>query len=251
MKIEQILTSLEGVRQISGGYIALCPAHNDRNPSLSIRDGDEGVVLYCHAGCSINDVTSSMELNLSDLFHDNKGIKVHKYKQSDHWYDEGFKETRYQIKDRAGEPTAEHVRRDWPDKQKLFRWFRDGRWSLGGLSTKELPLYRVEFLPDNPAGVSVYVTEGEKACDAMVKQGFHAVATVCGASAIPNDEVLYQLLGWEQVYLWPDNAPDGRNHMTKIAEKLIIMGIEPQIVQIPGAKEKEDAYDYFKGMRYA
>jgi putative DNA primase/helicase len=28
-----------------------CPAHDDRAPSLTIRDGDRGVLLKCHAGC--------------------------------------------------------------------------------------------------------------------------------------------------------------------------------------------------------
>jgi putative DNA primase/helicase len=32
--------------------MARCPAHNDPDPSLSIRDGDNGKLLVrCHAGC--------------------------------------------------------------------------------------------------------------------------------------------------------------------------------------------------------
>ncbi|HVC52759.1 MAG TPA: toprim domain-containing protein [Stellaceae bacterium] len=30
---------------------ARCPAHDDRSPSLSIRDGDQAPLLKCHAGC--------------------------------------------------------------------------------------------------------------------------------------------------------------------------------------------------------
>jgi len=35
---------------------ARCPAHDDLTPSLSIRDGDHGVLLKCHAGCSSRNV---------------------------------------------------------------------------------------------------------------------------------------------------------------------------------------------------
>jgi hypothetical protein len=51
MTAETIAKALGG-RKVGGGWIARCPAHDDREPSLSIRDGDNGVVLvHCHAGC--------------------------------------------------------------------------------------------------------------------------------------------------------------------------------------------------------
>ena len=33
-----------------------CPAHDDRTPSLSLRQGDRGVVVTCFAGCDREDV---------------------------------------------------------------------------------------------------------------------------------------------------------------------------------------------------
>jgi putative DNA primase/helicase len=49
----EILERLEGVERRNGYWMALCPAHNDHNPSLSIKEGDDGKpLLYCHAGCS-------------------------------------------------------------------------------------------------------------------------------------------------------------------------------------------------------
>lgn len=33
-----------------------CPAHADRTPSLSIRQGDRGILVTCHAGCAAVDV---------------------------------------------------------------------------------------------------------------------------------------------------------------------------------------------------
>ena len=48
---ETIAKALGG-RIAGGGWMARCPAHDDREPSLSICDADDGKVLVrCHAGC--------------------------------------------------------------------------------------------------------------------------------------------------------------------------------------------------------
>src|SRR4051812_36861562 len=39
-------------RQSGEGWVARCPTHNDRTPSLSISETEEGrVLVHCHAGC--------------------------------------------------------------------------------------------------------------------------------------------------------------------------------------------------------
>jgi putative DNA primase/helicase len=41
-----------GGRKVGCGWMARCPAHHDRMPSLSICDADDGkVMVHCHAGC--------------------------------------------------------------------------------------------------------------------------------------------------------------------------------------------------------
>lgn len=48
-------------RQGNGGFVACCPAHDDREPSLSINDGDKGPVVKCHAGCPQDAVIDALE----------------------------------------------------------------------------------------------------------------------------------------------------------------------------------------------
>jgi hypothetical protein len=50
MNAETIAKALGG-RNAGGGWTARCPAHDDRNPSLSIRDVDGKVLVRCHTGC--------------------------------------------------------------------------------------------------------------------------------------------------------------------------------------------------------
>src|SRR5262245_61182843 len=51
--------------------MARCPAHEDRNPSLSIGVGDDGrVLLHCWAGCTVQAILGALGLELRDLFPD-------------------------------------------------------------------------------------------------------------------------------------------------------------------------------------
>ncbi len=60
MKADIIAKALGG-RKAGGGWIARCPAHDDREPSLSIRDADGGKVLVrCHAGCNQGRVIAAL-----------------------------------------------------------------------------------------------------------------------------------------------------------------------------------------------
>lgn len=66
----KLLDRLERVKQTGvGRWLARCPAHQDRSPSLSIRQLDDGrVLLHDFAGCSTADVLVAVGLTLSDLF---------------------------------------------------------------------------------------------------------------------------------------------------------------------------------------
>jgi hypothetical protein len=69
MRLERFIELLDGVRSRSRGYLARCPAHADRTPSLSIRAGeDDKILLKCFAGCEAEDICRSLGLTLADLF---------------------------------------------------------------------------------------------------------------------------------------------------------------------------------------
>jgi hypothetical protein len=72
-KLDAILSRLDGVKKTSSGYIARCPAHNDKGPSLSLKENERGnVILHCFAGCSHVDVVESIGLKESDLFAESR-----------------------------------------------------------------------------------------------------------------------------------------------------------------------------------
>lgn len=60
---------VQAQRTGAGRWKARCPAHNDRSPSLSIREGDDGrVLVLCRAGCSLDSILAALKLARRDLF---------------------------------------------------------------------------------------------------------------------------------------------------------------------------------------
>ena len=60
MNAETIAKALGG-RKAGGAWMACCPAHEDREPSLSITDAKGGKVLVrCHAGCDQRQVIAAL-----------------------------------------------------------------------------------------------------------------------------------------------------------------------------------------------
>ncbi len=70
MSADTLLARLDGVRQTgSGRWIGRCASHQDKMPSLSIRELDDGrILLHCFAGCSIQEVLGALGLEFDALY---------------------------------------------------------------------------------------------------------------------------------------------------------------------------------------
>ena len=67
--LEKLLGRLSGVRKASAGYLARCPAHDDREASLSVGEADDGrILLCCHAGCTAEQIVTALGMSMRDLF---------------------------------------------------------------------------------------------------------------------------------------------------------------------------------------
>lgn len=116
---ERIRSALEsrGTTKETGDtkLVAQCPAHDDRNPSLSLTGIEGSALLYCHAGCSQADVVAALGLTMADLFDNRReatyvypgGRRVHR-KPDKTFPQSGNKDDRSLFRaDRLGE--ARHV----------------------------------------------------------------------------------------------------------------------------------------------
>ncbi len=70
MSAFDIVNRLDHCRQIRDGeWIARCPAHNDKSPSLTIKEvGGGRTLLHCFAGCGALDVLTAIGLDWSALY---------------------------------------------------------------------------------------------------------------------------------------------------------------------------------------
>ena len=74
---DDVLGRLDGLRlESEKNAKALCPAHDDTNPSLSIKAEDDKLLLKCFAGCSTEEVVAALGLKMRDLFADDGNREV-------------------------------------------------------------------------------------------------------------------------------------------------------------------------------
>jgi hypothetical protein len=63
MNAVDIATALGGAHQSSGWWRYICPVHSSRNgrsATLTLRDGERGIIAVCHAGCSRLDILTEL-----------------------------------------------------------------------------------------------------------------------------------------------------------------------------------------------
>lgn len=67
--VEKFIQRLSKVKGRNGQWTAICPSHDDKSPSLSVREAEDGrVLVHCFGGCDIQSVLGAVGLDMSDLF---------------------------------------------------------------------------------------------------------------------------------------------------------------------------------------
>lgn len=249
--IQKVLAVARGkVPQADGSWMALCPAHDDSNPSLHITEESSGkILLHCFKKCGVPSICHAWGLTKYELFPDTdqptkrtKGRVTTKGKQ--------VAEYIYQSED--GTDVIKAVRYEQPGGGKSFSQFRsDGRggW-IPGVKGIEPVLYRLPELITAPMDRVVFVVEGEKKVEALRKWGLIATCNVGGAGKW-RDSYSDALRGREVVIL-PDNDPvdaksgacPGRDHAESVGYSLIGKAKSIKVVTIPGLPSKGDIVDF-------
>lgn len=72
MKAEAFLARCTKTRETGRGtWIACCPGHDDNNPSMTVRELDDGrLLVHCFAGCSVEEILRSVGMDFDALFPD-------------------------------------------------------------------------------------------------------------------------------------------------------------------------------------
>lgn len=125
MRAEELVERCDYSKQTGKGqWLCRCPAHDDRSPSLSVKEGDDGrVLLHCFAGCGASEILDSVGLDYSSLFPDTDN---HRYepirrreKPSQKSYDEAFVECLENDMKAGKRLTKEHKEKYWMAKRRM------------------------------------------------------------------------------------------------------------------------------------
>ena len=206
-------------------YLGLCPAHEDRNPSLSLTLGDNKILLNCHAGCSFDGIVSAVGMNQSQFFVHSDNSKTPKKKEV----------CRYRYVNKDGKHAFDVVRLE----PKTFRPQRpDGKWSLKGV--ERVPYRLPELLQGIKDSKQILLLEGEKDVDRAMDMGFVATTFVGGAGKW-RQEYLEYFRGADAVLI-PDNDIPGLKGMTEIVKRLHGTASRIRMLELPGLGPCEDKH---------
>jgi 5S rRNA maturation endonuclease (ribonuclease M5) len=211
MNAAEIARNLHG-RKLPSGWVAHCPAHDDHDPSLSLKDADDGRVLVkCHAGCQQDAVVGALKAR--GLWPERAGhgrvIVV-----------------TYDYRDEIGRLLYQVVR---TQPKGFFQRRPDGCGGWINRKGGRQVLYR---LPEVREAAIVFCVEGERDAETLRSHGFVATTNAGGAEAPWLPQYTEALRGRE-VILIPDNDAAGRKRVARIArallhnvERLVILELE-------------------------
>ncbi len=236
MDANEICLRLKGVKRTKKGFTALCPAHDDHKPSLSIRQDAEKVLVKCHAGCKTEAVVHEMGLHLSDLFIEDpaavvtRGIKT-----------KSVPCATYDYVDEHGHLIFQIVR--WPGKNFKARTPNpDGGWSGSTTQVRRVIYNLPSVIKAISHGTTIYITEGEKDADRLISEGLVATTNPFGAGKWQSE--YSRFFADADCVLLPDNDPAGKSHMDSVARSIVDVARCVRVVQLPGLNEKEDVSDW-------
>lgn len=210
--------------------MALCPAHNDKNPSLSLTDGENGKLLvHCHAGCE--QARAINALKARDLWDEPQGKPRQNSKRkivaSYDYIDPDTGEVRMQAV--RYEPKGFSQRR--PDGTGGWIW---------EVSSEHRLLYNLPAVRECLG--TICIVEGEKDVEALAAVGLIGTCNPGGAGKWEghyNDE-----LRDKDVCIIPDNDAAGEHHVETVAAHLQGIARSVRVLRLPGLPHKGDVSDF-------
>ena len=249
----------------NGYWMAQCPAHPDRRPSLAISHKDERTLLHCFAGCDTRHIIDTLNLNITDLFDNPLTINetdLAKYllantptftptpvetpveTPAETPADQPTTTTEYHYPNADGTPAYKTIKTQTPDGKKTFRQqrYENGQW-INGLNGQTPPLYRLpELLDAINNNKHIIICEGEKDADTfnnLNEPNMFATTNPMGAGKWrqQHTDTLKDAIG---IYIIHDNDEPGINHAITIAEQLTTIGKPPRILTPREGKDLTD-----------
>jgi hypothetical protein len=241
--VELVVSKLPDPKRNNKGWTAHCPAHEDKNPSLSISEGDAGrALVHCHAGCTPAAITAALGLTLKDLMPakalpQSKRARKLTAKAGEMFAtaDDALAVLDHRIGSRValwtyhndiGEPVGMVARWDTPKGKEIRPVSRtEAGWAIAAMPSPR----RLYHLPDllTRSEEQVYVVEGEKCADALAGLGLLTTTSAGGAKAANMSD--WSPLAGRNVVVIPDHDEAGVNYASDVAGILLKVTPAPTV----------------------
>ena len=255
LHIDELLPYFQGVKRLDNDHFkALCPCHNDHEPSLDVAEKNGKILMACPV-CEADGrrVMETLNLPVKELFAEQRrserGVKP---PSVDYRYTDSLKKSRYYV---------------WNEKKqaykKCFCWYRKSgeRWVKGlpkenGRSISP-PLYKqnnIEWAKQR--GRTLYIVEGEKDVDTLTKKlKLPAVCSPHGAATAKNpakkwDGAYNTLFSGADVAVIPDNDEAGQafaryvaGQLLPVAQSVKVLDLTEEWKELPAKGDITDVYE--------
>jgi hypothetical protein len=228
MSAADIAGALGKARREGHGWVCLCPAHEDHNPSLGVVEKDGRTLFNCRAGCSQDAVITA--LRERGLWTSSQRNRPTNRPVAEYGYRDRDGRLRYQTVRFAPKGFAQRRPNGSPDRPI---------WNMDDI--EPLPYRLPELLADPDA--TVFIVEGEKDADALGERGLLATTNHGGAGKW-RPEISHWLAG-RNVIILPDNDVPGRAHAEDVAQKISGIAASIRTLELPGLQPKGDVSDWF------
>jgi hypothetical protein len=232
--VEQFLEHFDNPNRSGKDWMVRCPAHDDRKPSLSITEGDDGqVVVWCGAGCTYAAIRDALGLDDADFFDQPRPSPAPARMRA--------RDVVYTYTDEDG--TVLFGVKRTPSKD-FYQLHPDGNggWAKGRGGTR-LVLYR---LPEVRAAVAngrrIFIVEGEKDADALAAAGEVATTSPMGAGKWHLGDYAPSLEGAREVIVVADKdrVGTGAKHAAQVVSSLRDKVEDLRVVEAVHGKDAHD-----------
>lgn len=251
MKTTELVELLTGVKKTGNDkWQAKCPAHDDRQASLSITTTMDGkTLLHCHAGCETSAVLDALGLSSKDLFPDRPFEPSARQKPKTRQPAKPSSEPKtpktivatYDYLDAEGQLVYQSVRFE-PKTFQLRRPDGNGGWIWKMEGIERIPYNLPNCLNAIQAKKAIFIVEGEKDAQALISLGLNATSNPGGAEKwLPS---MSELLAGADLVILPDNDDTGRNHAALVAYYSADFAHSIRVIELEGLPVKGDVSDW-------
>ena len=242
---DENLRHFQIVRRYESKAQCKCPAHLDKQASLTISRGRKCTLFRCHAGCSLENILAAAGLEKKDTFYESESQETDWRRYIEKREHRKIEAVYNYVSSVTGSYVFTKIRLD--GKKILYGILENNRFTYGlkGQNRKELKAIYGSLEAIRKAikeGRPIFIPEGEKDADTLKSQGYTAF-TYGGVNDWQPD--FSELLRDANVIILADNDVPGKAVAQRIYDDLKGIARSKKVVVPMPDTEKADITDYF------